>query len=669
MRADAIGLFWKDEPAKAKVKKEVVKRTAPEPTWLRPDYLPNLEQAQNADYNLMSDDDLMACLLNQDELMVDVECYVNYFLVGFLSLNTGKRIYFEMGSGGSLDCGKIKWIMENFLTVGFNSNNYDLMMIQLALAGLDTETLKYESDQNIAYEIQPYKILKKYKIKKSYKYNHIDLIEVAPLSATLKIYGGRIHAPALQDLPFPHGTVLSKPQIDIVRYYNCFKDLVTTAYLRVKLKTELELRALLSQEYKVDLRSKSDAQIAEALVSEELKKLTGIYPKKPNIEPGTVHFYKAPAFLKFNTESMQWVLNLIQSIPFVVGYDGTVDTPHQLKGLKITLGGTTYKMGIGGLHSCEKAIAHFASELFRLFDIDAESFYPFIILNLNLFPKHLGEAVLRVYRTFVMRRLEAKHAGNKKVSDSLKITINGFFGKLGSVYSIFYSPELLIQVTLTGQLLLLMLAERFELAGIPVVSGNTDGIVAKCPTNMIDKKLEIIKQWEIDAGFKTEINEYSCLLSRDVNCYVAVKVPTKKEPKFTIKNKGGLFTRPGLQKNPTGEICIDAVEKLLIDRIPIEETIRNCTDIRRFIHVRKVKGGAVELHESGQTYLGEAIRWYYAKDRKSELVYAKNGNRVPKSVGACPIMDLPEAFPLDVDYDYYIRFTEKILKDSGYPLA
>lgn len=669
MRADAIGLFWQDEPAKRREPKVVVKRQPPAPTWLEDSYLPGLNEALTANYNLMNDDELFMASLAQETLIVDVECYYNYFLVGFLSFNTGKRYYLEFRENEILDAIKLNWIMENFITIGFNSFNYDIPMIQLAANGLSTKFLKHESDEIIVNECKPSDILKKYKIKKNYKYRHIDLVEVAPLSASLKIYAGRIHAPSLQDLPFHPSKILNEKQISIVRHYNLKKDLVSTAYLRAKLEPELELRALLSTEYKLDLMSKSDAQIAEALIANELKRMTMVWPKKPTIEPGTIHCYQPPHYLKYSTEIMKWTLNFIKSLKFEVQYDGKVYAPPTLEGLKIQLGNTVYKIGIGGLHSTEKSIAHFADDNYKLFDIDAESFYPWIILNLGLFPKHLGRQVVEIYRSFVLRRLKAKHEGNKKVSDSLKITINGFFGKLGSAYSLFYSPELLIQVTITGQLLLLMLAERFELAGIPVISGNTDGIVVKCHKDQIKLKDQIVKQWEIDCDFKTETNEYSALINRDVNCYIAVKAPTQKSPKATIKTKGNLFNRSGLSKNPTGEICIDAIESFLCDNVPIEETVRACTDIRKFIHVRKVDGGAVRLGSDCNEFLGKAIRWYYSTASDGELVYAKNGNRVPQSAGAKPIMDLPDSFPGDVDYEHYIATAKKMLKVGGLLVA
>ena len=50
----------------------------------------------------------------------------------------------------------------------------------------------------------------------------------------------------------------------------------------------------------------------------------------------------------------------------------------------------------------------------------------------------------------------------KTTSDTLKICVNGSFGKLGSKFSFLYAPELLIQTTMTGQLALLMLIEMSQ---------------------------------------------------------------------------------------------------------------------------------------------------------------------------------------------------------------
>ncbi len=717
MRADSLGMFWLDEPPKAKVRMEKIKRTPPEQTWLAADYLPGLYEAQAFNLHVMNDSELMAAYQARETLLFDIECYPNYFLAGFTSLKTGKVCYFEMTPDYPLDIDRLAWVLHNFCITGFNSISYDLPITALALAGKSCEVLKHETQQIIMFDQRGQDILRKHKVKRL-DIDHVDLIEVAPLFASLKIYGGRLHTPSMQDLPFHPDVYLNQDQMTIVRWYCLRKDLTSTAFLRTALDEQLTLRATLSNEYGTDLRSKSDAQIAEAVIADEVSRLNGKRAQRPVIDVGTSYSYQVPNFLQFKSEVMQWTLNVVRNARFVVEESGSVGLPVELKELKITLAGGEYRMGIGGLHSSEKSAAHFADDHTLLIDRDVTSYYPFIILNLGLYPQHLGPNFLHVYRSIVNRRLAAKERGDMVVSDSLKITINGSFGKLGSKWSILYAPDLLIQVTMTGQLSLLMLIERLEMSGISVVSANTDGIVIKCPKHLEAVMDSVVTQWEADTQFNTEASNYLAIYSRDINNYIAVKAPTKKSPKVGIKAKGA-YARPGLQKNPTGEVSIDALEALLTQGIPIETTIRGCRDIRKFVSVRTVKGGAVKIwgrvlpeHETKQQlleltgfvpveggdwrhptwqnelsvaslegayeyakemwpaakqeYLGKAIRWYYAAGEEGEIVYASNGNKVPKSDGAKPLMDLGKEFPNDVDYDRYIQETERMLKDIGY---
>ena len=128
-----------------------------------------------------------------------------------------------------------------------------------------------------------------------------------------------------------------------------------------------------------------------------------------------------------------------------------------------------------------------------------------------------------------------------------------------------------------------------------------------------------------------------------------------------IKAKGA-FARAGLQKNPTNEIILDAIEGLLLKGTPVEETVRGCTDISKFLSVRTVKGGA---YKDGE-FLGKAIRWYYKQGEEGTIIYAESGKKVPKSDGAQPLMDLPDEMPTDIDYDWYIQESYKNLDLLAY---
>jgi hypothetical protein len=82
--------------------------------------------------------------------------------------------------------------------------------------------------------------------------------------------------------------------------------------------------------------------------------------------------------------------------------------PTWLARQKIKIGNTVYKMGIGGLHSCEKNQLVKASSNYLISDFDVTSFYPSIILQQQLYPENMGENFLTLYKSIVDRRVFAK---------------------------------------------------------------------------------------------------------------------------------------------------------------------------------------------------------------------------------------------------------------------
>lgn len=583
-------------------------------------------------------------------LIFDIELYQDYLLVSFLNAETGNVRHLEAFDGQRLDTITLRSILHRYRLVSFNGNNFDLPIISAALAGASVVELKRIANKIIVNGMKYWQL----DIDLP-ECDHIDLIEVAPGIASLKIYGGRLHAPKLQDLPIPPEASIAPEQRPLLRQY-CENDLRTTLALFRALEPQIALRETMSEEYGIDLRSKSDAQIAEAVIRHEVEKRMGVKLKKqdPFRLAGQSFKYKAPAFIEFRSEILRGVLRTVTSATFTVASNGTVQMPKAIADLKIKVSTGTYQMGIGGLHSTEKSVAHYADADHVLVDRDVASYYPAIILNCGLKPAHMGDHFTQVYRGIVQRRLAAKRAGDKVTADSLKITINGSFGKFGSPYSTLYSPTLLIQTTVTGQLSLLMLIEALESEGIEVVSANTDGIVIRCPRARIALMEYIVWEWEFATGFETEATEYRALYSRDVNNYIAIK------PDNSFKLKG-TFAPAALQKNPTNEICTGAVVKYLIDGTDIETTIRACRDIRKFVTIRTVKGGAVK----GDQYLGKAVRWYYATGVEGAIHYQVNGYTVARSEGARPLMDLPAEFPSDVDFAWYVREAHDLLADIG----
>ncbi len=586
------------------------------------------------------------------QLFLDVECYPNYFLALFVDQD-GRAKAFEMYDGKPLDTdGLRKYLTHPQLEiVTFNGNYYDIPICTLAVNGADCAALFKATERIITQDMRPWDFYRAYTLLEL-DVNHVDLIEVAPGMVSLKIYGGRMHCKKLQDLPHEPGTVLTSEQMVEVKTY-CYNDLFTTITLATTLKGQVDLRRAMSETYGVDLRSKSDAQIAEAVLKSDTQKITGEAVKRVPISY-TSFFYNPPAYIKFITKDMREKLEIIKTSEMVIKDSGHVEMPKAIENMKIEIAGKAYKVGIGGLHSQESEVSHYAADDEEISDVDVTSYYPNLMLNMQMVPPAIGEHFPTVFRNILTERVAAKRAKDKVKDLALKIVLNGTFGKTSSKYSVLYNPEMMVRVTLTGQLSLLMLIELFEYKGISVLSANTDGIVVKYKKDQKPLFEKCVKVWEQASNLNMEYTYYRSIHNRDVNNYIAVKTDG------SVKTKG-VYAASGLQKSPQNEICAEAVVKNLVDGVPVEDTIRGCQDIRKFITLRTVQGGAVK---EGYT-LGKAIRWYYAKGEPGVIVYKTNGNTVPRSEGAKPCMDLPDTLPDDIDYDWYIREAKEIMMAIG----
>lgn len=605
----------------------------------------------------------------RETLICDLEVYRDYFLCGFLNAGTGNVRQFDMwpegpagdqgdvyGAGQALNRDSIRSILQRYRIVSFNGIKYDLPILTMAIKGATCGELKDLSDKIIKNNLQPWALG-----IEPIRCDHVDLFEVAPGMASLKIYGGRLHCPKLQDLPIHEAASISPQDRKLLRTYNV-NDLHTTKALLDHLKPQIDLREQMSKVYGLDLRSKSDAQIAEAVIVKEVTDATGERVLRPEIRPGTRFAYKPPPFLKFETTPVLDAFEMIKRASFLIP-DGNIQMPDELKKAVIRIGGSTYKIGIGGLHSQEKTVSYLADDDHVLVDRDVTGYYPQIIINNNITPPHMGSVFMESFKTKKNQRVLAKKTGDKTVADTLKIVLNGLGGKLNSKWSKFYFPQGFIHMTLTGQLAMLMLIERLECAGIAVVSANTDGIAIYCPKTLVPEMDEIIAQWERDTRFDTELTEYRSLHKHSVNSYIAIKT----DGKFTLKGEYAMeelcqSKDRGIATNPANLICVEAVAMFLRDLKPVEETIANCTDVRKFVTIRQVNGGAID--QQG-TYLGKAVRWYYAKGVEGPLRYKLNNYTVARSEGARALMELPDALPADVDYDWYINEAHSILADVG----
>jgi hypothetical protein len=219
--------------------------------------------------------------------LYDVESFPNYFLVSFQGFHSGRIVFFELHDDETSDTikiGLLKWLILHSCIVGFNSKKYDFIMLSY-LIGDNRVTAKDLNDLSNELILENARPSDAARARGFYfpESNHIDLIEVCPLGASLKTYGARLHCKHLQDLPYDPAEYLNREQRNKVRNYN-FNDLDLTSLILAEVSPGLSLRYALSLEYSRDLRSLSDAQIGQEIINTEIQSLTGSYPQRPGLK-------------------------------------------------------------------------------------------------------------------------------------------------------------------------------------------------------------------------------------------------------------------------------------------------------------------------------------------------------------------------------------------------
>jgi hypothetical protein len=618
-------------------------------------------------------------------LLNDIETFKTQFLICLEDADTGERLSFEVRGEGPLDFERLERVMLGCRHITYNGTAFDMpiifKMIQLARKndGIVKSIWAWElAQQIIGGRLRYWEVPDALGVEIPRRLEHIDLIEPQPNPwASLKVLNGRLHGKWMQDLPFAPDADLTDEQMDVNVEY-CWNDIAATKLLFTSLSGPLELRAALSDIYGEDFRSKSDSQMGERIIRKAVQDKLGKKVERIETKPGTVFRYEPPEYIKFSNPQLNEILERLKGERFVLNEQSKVDLPKWIKDERITIGSSTFTMGLGGLHSTEKNRSIHSDEDFVLLDADVGGYYSALIINANLYPQSCGPAFITAFSGIRTDRMTAKKKGDKVRDKGLKVASLGCFGKLGSPYSILFAPHLLIATTLTGQLALLMLIDDADQAGIDATSGNTDGVVFKCPRDehhgtdgvrLVGGLLKrVCDEWEARTGFDLEFNEYRSLFNQSVNSYFAVK------PDGKVKQKGPYADwwtydpdlREQMMHNPSASICGRAVIEKLVNNTPVEDTIRDSRDIREFVTVVAATGGATWRDQ----YLGKVVRYYWGLDGDPIIKVKPNAkgtlNKVPRTDGSRPLMTLPDDLPGDIDYPRYAEEADKILREIGY---
>ena len=498
-------------------------------------------------------------------------------------------------------------------------------------------------------------------------------MRVGSYQKSLKLLGVSMKWHKLQDLPIPWEDRIHKDQVDTIRSYN-LNDVEITEKLFEHLKDAISFRHNLSKTYNIDVYTEPDTGIANRLLEKFYSEATGIPIKNfkgLRTERKFIKFeWVVFKNIKFQSEKLNELLEEVINHTY---YEGM---PFYKK--KITFGGVAYKLGIGGIHSVDSGEIFEQTDDTLIIDADIGSMYPATVINNHLAPEHLGTKFLKQFRAIRDERLIRKAEGDITRAEGLKLIMNAAIGKTRSKYSFLYDPIVNLQVTINGQLYLLMLIEKLVLNGFKVFSANTDGITTLVPVKRKKLYYELCKKWEEDTNYELEYTYYKKYIRRDVNNYIAIKENDE------VKTKGIFIHKPATKFNNSTDplnkgwdkpIVSIALYEFFVNNIPIEETIKNHTDIYDFCIAKKIDNKFInEFHyiKDGnhiKDQLQQSVRYYVSTNGGMLIKVDKETNAIERYEVSKNITIFNDYIPqnsfanYNIDYGYYINQTQKIINE------
>ena len=615
---------------------------------------------------------LVVCLIPQEPYRVFKVNQEDNNLDAFINFTEQYKDYYWVGYNNlRFDSQVVEWVIRN------NEYWHELSNLEIA-AKIHQKAADVIHDANfdVFPEFREYELsLKQIDL---FKIHHFDNKN---RRVSLKRLEFEMDLENIEEMPIHHDTVgMTRDDIILTTEY-CLNDVwATYQFYKVTIgdtdhplykgDNRIQLRQDIQEEFNIPCLNYSDSKIGDEMIKKYYCEQKGIdyrdLPKKGKFEKKT-HVKNCIAdYVKFQTLELQEFLSRIRKMSL-----GMQDDFKE----ELHFYGNVYSFMKGGLHTENGPKIFEADEEHEIIDWDVSSYYPAIIINNGRYPRHLGKEFLQGYKTMFEKRLELKPLAKKDkkikgIVGALKLAVNSVYGKSSDIQSWIYDRQLTMFTTITGELSLMMLIEAYELAGINVISANTDGVTIRIKKDLIDKMHEINSWWSELTQYELERADYQKIIFSTVNDYLAIKTDGE------IKKKGDFLTDFELHKNKSARIVPMALEQYFVRNIPVDTTIRSHSVIFDFCLRQKA---SKDFHYEGidrstgvKTVYNKLIR-YYISNTGEKLLKIKNEDSTSGAAAVSQVEagewlatvcnKLDKNHPLDnINYAYYIERAEKLIR-------
>ena len=631
----------------------------------------------------------------------DIETLRVMFLVCVYDPKEDKTYDFEVSRRKNQLDSLIKFINthEEYYWISFNGLHFDSQVIEYIIRNHE-RWINYSIEEILAKIYQKAQDIiddGNYDIQPQYREDHlsfkqIDLFTIAGyenlnLRTSLKSLEFSMCLENIEEMPIEHSvTEMTDNQLDDTISY-CHNDIFATyQFYKIttgdtdmflyKGKNKIADRLIMEQEFGLKCLNWSDVKIGAEW--NKMDYLTMTKKSEKDIRPKEIRTFYGKPFKKFFPK---WCKYQTPALKKFVKEFGDKYATAQKQEFQFTFpNGLTATVAKGGIHSIEEGrfLQPKADEMYIQSDIGSQ--YPNAIRKYKVEPSHLpgwnSLIVSKIERRLKYKKL-GKETGDPKynsMQEMGKLALNGGgYGRLNSKGDFQEYPYGMLQVTIGGQMEILMIVEDLILKGFNVVSLNTDGFDTIIQKSRHSEFINILTEWEkvIDNDIigNFEHTEFKWIAQTSVNDYLALKADG------TIKEKGDFEVDKLLHKNPSARIVPISLKEYFVNRIPIEETIKNHTNVYDFCIRQK---SSRDFHYEGTilstgsvTIYNKLIR-YYVSNTGEKVHKIKNPscttNAAPKSQveagdWSCFICNkLKKDCPTtNVNFNYYINRAQKII--------
>ncbi len=322
--------------------------------------------------------------------------------------------------------------------------------------------------------------------------------------------------------------------------------------------------------------------------------------------------------------------------------------------LKTSYGSCPVTFAWGGVHGAKPCVTVEETEDRVIINQDVGSLYPNSMINFGYTSRSMADP--EAYQKLVIKRLGYKKTAgdlSKKLAkqfgddwykrtdeilkdcdeetatdiknqidfnnkqSALKLVINTVYGAMLNLYNDLADRWAGRSVCISNQLAMTMLIVQLskQCKTIDFVNINTDGIMFTIDRSEVELSEAIVATWCEITRFEMERDDFKKVIQKDVNNYIGIT------PDGKFKTKGGYVSlyKGGNFKTNSLQIIHRSIVEYLVNGVPPEKTINECTDIFAFQQIIKTGGtyeGSYHYVNGVREPIQKVNRVYAVKDPK-----------------------------------------------------